>query len=323
MYIFNNEKEIYDPFYETSIKPYPWEFELLHSKTVRRLKGLSHYGTGSYVTSAKHSRYEHTVGVWTIISTFFPKKEELRLAALLHDIGHLPFSHAVERTLNFNHHDITEEKIQGEEISSILRKYDFSPERITHILNEDSPLAHKTSFLSADHLDSFLRDCYMLGKMHVKPSSILKNISFSGNYVEADLETSKHIMSAIYEDHKTFLHPVVLALDALLAKAIFIFTEQKKIGLQSITSLTNHELLQQLRDADLDEVNEILTVIMLHPEKITIQDGYVAGAEKVEVSKVYDKTPLVDGTPLCSLSYESEKQLDDIRSFVKRYYFSY
>jgi HD superfamily phosphohydrolase len=323
IYVLNNKKEIHEPFYQTNISAYPWEIELLKSTSVRRLKFLTHYGTGSFISSAKHTRFEHTLGVWAIISTFFPKEEELRIAALLHDIGHLPFSHAVERTLGFNHHQITEDNINGEEVSKILLTHGFSPSMIIDLLNQDSPLSHKTPYLSADHLDSFLRDSYMLGKSKEHPSHTLRKISFNHQYVEADLQTSKNIMECIYYDHLCFLDPYSLALDSLLAKAISIFAQKKETSLESIKSLTNNELIQLLHSSDLPKVKEIMSIIMWAPEKIMIQDEEAKGTEKVEVKKVYDKTPLVDGVALTSICSESNRLLETIRSLKKSYYFTY
>ncbi|MFS0864068.1 HD domain-containing protein [Fredinandcohnia sp. 179-A 10B2 NHS] len=234
IYSLTNPTVFHEPFYQKDVELFPWEYELLQTTTVRRLKFLSHYGAGSLITSAKHSRFEHTLGVWTLIATFFPKEEELRIAALLHDVGHLPFSHAVERTLGFNHHHITEEYIKGEEISTILQKHGFSPTTIIDLLNRDTPVSHKTAYLSADHLDSFLRDAYMLGKLRMHPADILKALSFNHYYVETDMATGKHIMEAIYHDHSCFLHPINLALDVLLAKAISTFTEETNVELTNI-----------------------------------------------------------------------------------------
>lgn len=323
VYVFKQPKEIIEPFYQTSINSLPCEVELLQSRTLRRLKFLSHFGTGSLFTSAKHSRFEHTIGVWTIISTFFPKDEELRIAAVLHDIGHLPFSHAVERTLGFNHHKITEENIRGEEISTILSKYGYSPERIIEILDNDSPLSHKTPYLSADHLDSFLRDAYMLGKSKEHPATIFKNLSFNHHNVETNVETGKHIMGAIYEDHKTFLSPIALALDAMLAKAISIFAGEKEVDLQFIQSLTNNELLNLLQSSEIKAIDDILTIILWDPERVSIYSEVIRGAEKIEVKKIYDKTPLVNGTPLTEICSDSLEKLKAIRLMKKSYYYSY
>lgn len=322
-YIFKNQEIIYDPFYQKETITHPWEYELLQSKMVKRLKFLSHYGTASLTTSAKHSRYEHTVGVWTLIAHNFPREEELRIAALLHDIGHLPFSHAVERTLGFNHHHITEDRIRSEEISLILEKYGFSPSSIIDLLNIDSPLSHKTPYLSADHLDSFLRDTYMLGKLHEHPSTIINKVDFNDDFVESDLTTSKIIMEAILTDHISFLEPNHLALDAILAKAISIYANQMEVELTMIQSLTNHELLQLLVQSQIPEVNHLLDILLWNPESIRASREEFNGSERIEVKKVYDKSPLVKGTPLYELLPEAADMLEQIRSLKQPNYYSY
>lgn len=323
MYILGQSQEYFDPFYQTKVQLFPWEYELIQTHTMRRLKFLSHYGTGSFLTAAKHSRFEHTLGVWTVISTFFPQHEELRIAALLHDVGHLPFSHAVEHTLGFDHHVITEERIRGNEVCQILRKHGFTSERIIEILNQDSPLSHKTSYLGADHLDSFLRDSYMLGRLSVHPAQILKSIRFNGHYVESDLATGQVILEAIYADHASFLHPLLLALDALLSRAIAIFAEHQQTDLAFIIPLTNNEVLQLLLNSGIEEVHEIVSIIMWNPEKIILHSEESEGTKQIEVRKVYDKTPLVDGQALTALCDKSQKLMDKIRSLKTCYYYSY
>ncbi|GAA0344240.1 hypothetical protein GCM10008967_38350 [Bacillus carboniphilus] len=321
-YVFVNSDEVFEPFYQTKIKTFPWERELLKSKTLNRLKHLSHYGTGSLISSAKHSRFEHTIGVWATIATFFPKEEELRIAAFLHDIGHLPFSHAVEKTLGFNHHTITEQKISGGEIAEILLNHGFSPSRIIDLLNSDSPLTHKTTYLGADHLDSFLRDAYMLGKSDLNPPDILQRISFNGHYVEADLQIGRQILEAIYYDHQSFLSPTLLALDGMLAQAISIYSNSSMVKAGTIQDLTNYELISLLQNSGIKEVVDMLDVILYHPEEIVIKEVDFSGAVKVEVRKVYDKTPLVDGKPLTSICENSQMIMDRIYGLQKNYYVS-
>lgn len=321
MYLFPRSLEFTDPFYQIPVRLFPWEWDLLQSEPMRRLKLLSHYGTGSLLTAAKHSRFEHTVGVWTILATFFPDDAELRIAALLHDIGHLPFSHAVERTLGFNHHHLTEERIRHGEVAGVLKANGFEPERIIALLNQDSPLTHRTPYLSADHLDSFLRDAYMHGYAGVQPASVLRSIRFNGHYVEAGLPVAQGILGAIHCDHGCFLHPLLLALDALLSKAVALYARDREVELDYIAPLTNQGLLQLLLDSGIREVRELLDVVMLHPEKVATYEEAAEGADEVRVTKLYDRTPLVDGVPLTDLCPDSRALMDRIRAMKRSYWY--
>ena len=119
-------KVIHDPIWGTN--RFSWrELALIDTPLLQRLRLIHQTGLAHYVyPSARHSRFEHSLGVVTIASRIFdalcqrhlknletlvkavnPKsdvtqtlaklRQELRLAALLHDTGHSLFSHASER----------------------------------------------------------------------------------------------------------------------------------------------------------------------------------------------------------------------------------
>lgn len=143
-----------EPLYPSQ-SPLPWETALFQTSFVKRLKHLAHFGAGSFVSSVTHSRFEHTVGVWKLAVHFFPNNLLLRAASILHDIGHLPFSHSVERALGFDHHQLTKSYIHHQEISSVLEQNNLSAETVCHYLDQDTPLTGSKNVLGLDHLDSF------------------------------------------------------------------------------------------------------------------------------------------------------------------------
>ena len=110
---------------------------LINSKffqRLRRIKQLS--GVTMVFHTAEHSRFSHSLGAYEIARRFldipdlksgFSKREkELFLAsALLHDIGHGPYSHAFEKVFNTNHESIGAYIITNDkEIRSILDDID-------------------------------------------------------------------------------------------------------------------------------------------------------------------------------------------------------
>ena len=93
--------------------------------------------------AANHTRFEHVLGAMYlagVLGDTLPvgltsrEKQEVRLAALLHDIGHGPFSHVFEplmiRHLGKTHEDLVPWLVAETEISPRLEKAGFNPKRI-------------------------------------------------------------------------------------------------------------------------------------------------------------------------------------------------
>lgn len=116
-------KQINDPVWGT-IELYPWEVALIDTGLLQRLRGVRQLGLAQLVfPSASHDRFEHIIGVIGAVETTLralsrqverwnsenPKRvlpviededrHALRLSALFHDLGHGPFSHALEPVL--------------------------------------------------------------------------------------------------------------------------------------------------------------------------------------------------------------------------------
>jgi HD superfamily phosphohydrolase len=154
---------------------------LIDTKEFQRLRRVHQLGV-SYFTfqGAEGSRFTHSVGVMSVASRLvdmvsdktdvITEQRALILAsALLHDIGHGPFSHCTEKILNYDHEDWSCRIISGEtEVHAVLDKYDpslagkivsvlkkkYSPKFVSHLVS---------SQLDCDRFDYLLRDSYMTG----------------------------------------------------------------------------------------------------------------------------------------------------------------
>lgn len=109
------EKIIHDPIWG-SVVFHPWEVRLIDSPLFQRLRGISQVGLAeSTYPAARHTRFEHSLGTAAVASRMMeqlradgasrPEVRDvigekeirlLRLAALLHDVGHCPYSHLSE-----------------------------------------------------------------------------------------------------------------------------------------------------------------------------------------------------------------------------------
>ncbi len=186
--------KIMDPVHNfIDISEYPVIQRLIDTPHFQRLRRLHQLGLTSIVyPNATHSRFAHSIGVMHVFLILFdsvvkrstitkPRIARLRpvgaVAALLHDIGHGPFSHASEKFLNggnFNHEHLTRDIILNTEIKKILKKNNISPHLICNILNHEitgdllfvSQLI--SSQLDADRLDYLMRDALFTGVTYGK-----------------------------------------------------------------------------------------------------------------------------------------------------------
>ncbi|RKY88421.1 hypothetical protein DRQ09_02875 [candidate division KSB1 bacterium] len=115
------------------------ESKILDSYPFQRLRFIHQLGTTSFVyPTGCHTRFEHSLGVLRLSTRLIKclKEQELtikemdekvfRLSAMLHDIGHAPFSHIGEDMMlfskGFDHEKMTIKIIEESEIGEILKK---------------------------------------------------------------------------------------------------------------------------------------------------------------------------------------------------------
>ncbi|WP_248928772.1 HD domain-containing protein [Paenibacillus hamazuiensis] len=311
---------LFEPLYRLETQPHPLEAELLATPALRRLKLLHHYGAGSLCTPVVHSRLEHTMGVWALTAHFFPRDLELRLAALLHDAGHLPFSHAVEKPLGVSHHALTEAIIAEGEVARLLRKYGFRPERIIDLLGQDTPLTSRTTQLGLDHMDSFLRDTEAAGLSRMAPADIVRRARIHGCGVSTDEPAALALMDAILADHRLFLSPLLLAMDAFLAEAALAHAQAVPDFASAISAMTDYELLAALESSPVQAARDKFRVLVRQPHRIRTSGVPFDGSFRVEVRKVYDKLPWIDGKPAGESTPRATEMLAQLHKLVTAYH---
>lgn len=156
---------------------------LIDTREVQRLRRIRQLGLSFLVyPGAEHSRFAHSMGVlWLVWSMLERLAERAGLsdadrlvaiaAGLLHDIGHGPFSHAVEAVTGVHHERWSRGLITSPdaEVHRVLTAFDPSlPERVSACLAHDAsgpPLLADlvSSQLDADRLDYILRDGHATG----------------------------------------------------------------------------------------------------------------------------------------------------------------
>ncbi len=133
------EKVFKDPVHGFVYVYEPLILELIDSKEMQRLRRIKQLGL-SYLTyhGAEHSRFSHSLGTYEVMrrilegldkkgQLFLSQREQLLalVSALLHDLGHSPFSHSLEGVLPLRHEEWTNKIILGDtQVNKVLSKVD-------------------------------------------------------------------------------------------------------------------------------------------------------------------------------------------------------
>ena len=138
--------------------------KFLDSKEFQRLRNIKQVSFVDYVyPSANHTRFSHSLGAYHLMNRVVNNglmkldektKDNLIVSAMLHDIGHGPFSHIWERVFPHFDHEKTTQKI--------LRNNGL--DKVADILLKKSPYSQLiTSTIDVDKLDYMARDSYFSG----------------------------------------------------------------------------------------------------------------------------------------------------------------
>lgn len=248
---------------------------------LRRIRQLA--GAHLVYPSAQHSRFEHSLGTMHIagyagenlLKKGFIGNEDniqqLRLAALLHDVGHGPFSHLFEEVLEskckMTHEDMGKKVILETEIGDVLRGHGFIPSDICRLSFGES----KSSFLneiivgslSADIMDYLPRDGLFTGAEYGKIDYHRLIASFevvatghlainkSALYSFESMLISRYEMFKAVYFHKTVRSAEVMLLHSLAQADNYL--QITKFSLDKFLNLTDELTLEQICSFDEDE----------------------------------------------------------------------
>jgi HD superfamily phosphohydrolase len=164
--------------------------ELINTPEFQRLRRIKQLGMSELVfPGANHSRFAHSIGVMHNARRFIQRIEQLTgkpveerhrtgvlVAALLHDLGHGPFSHTFEKITEESHEKRTIEIICDDTttVNEVLRKHgNWLPDLLRRFFDEDTEISGDglpeylvqiiSSQLDADRFDYLLRDSHASG----------------------------------------------------------------------------------------------------------------------------------------------------------------
>lgn len=252
MHTLNEEKVFKDPVHNYIHVQHSTIWRLINTREFQRLRRIRQLGT-SYLTfhGAEHSRFSHSLGVYEItrriISQFersgysdWPSSEKLLAlcAALLHDLGHGPFSHSIEEAFHMDHEEWTRRIILGDtEVNEILTEVavDF-PAKVASVIAKDyvNPIVVNlvSSPLDADRMDYLLRDAYYTGVNYgtIDIDRILRMLRpYQGRVVvkESGMHAVEDYLMSRYQMYwQVYFHPVTRSSEIILRQ---IFRRAKEL----------------------------------------------------------------------------------------------
>ena len=222
------------------------EMKIINSRSFERLRHIKQLGFVEYIfPGASHNRYQHSLGVCQCVTEMYNTVvkncpsfyregdlELLRMMALIHDLGHSPFSHASEELSPLTH----EERL--EDILDIERKNIIVPndygidtcdllyqvylgEGVTYLKDSHLITLHSflDGFIDADKLDYLERDALNCGVKYgvLDRQALINNLTISMDKNRMEILALKKegvqalesfILARYYMFNQVYTHPI-------------------------------------------------------------------------------------------------------------------
>ncbi|WP_456472745.1 HD domain-containing protein [Methanocaldococcus sp.] len=236
------------------------EIKIIDSEEFQRLRNIKQTGLTYLVyPSANHTRFEHSIGTLYLAGRMGEKLnienlDLLRVSALLHDIGHPPFSHTLE-VLGYDH------EAHGKKIIKKLDLVNFSPSEVINILTGRG-LERKiiNGDVDSDRMDYLVRDSYHTGTAYgmIDIPRIIRSLTKfkSGDkerlgILKKGIQAIESLLVARHQMYSAvYLHPTVRIADKMLKKAVIEEIINKNLRLKDLSIMDDIDLISFLRNRE-------------------------------------------------------------------------
>ncbi len=242
--------------------------ELLDTPPVQRLRRITQLGTVVLVyPSANHTRFEHSLGVYYLADRALDglgiegqQAERVRAAALLHDVGHAPYSHNIEELLyrrTGKYHDDVADLIGTGEVAGVLTDHGLDPGRVADLVAGKGELGQLVSGeLDVDRMDYLVRDAHHTGVPYgtIDHSRLVRELRFvDGDLVleEGNVQTAESLLLARALMNPTvYQHHVARIAKAMLRRGAERLIETGVASATDLRRMDDYELRVALRDCE-------------------------------------------------------------------------
>jgi uncharacterized protein len=253
--------------------------ELVDTPVFQRLRYVRQLGLAYLVyPGATHTRFEHALGAYHLCRIAIgllrergiadvPEEEctITTIAALLHDVGHYPFSHALEEIGAINHEEVATALVTTGPVASILRTRigENAPERIIALIRgeADSPLQGLVSgSLDLDKIEYLKRDAHMCGVAYgeIDVDRLINSMVLVGDPVtglqtvgvaEKGLSALESLLFAKYQMYRNvYWHHAVRSATAMYKRVVEDACESGTLTQERLVGFTDEGLLYFLQD---------------------------------------------------------------------------
>jgi len=307
------------------------EREIIDSFVFQRLRRIRQLAGAEYVyPGANHTRFEHSIGVLHLagLLTRNPRLSEvlsedevqtIRIAALLHDVGHGPFSHIFEhllvKFLKKTHEDMTSWVIRSSELKDVITDLGFDPEVIGKLAVGSLNKPEKNfidqiirSAVDVDKLDFVVRDTYHTGAEygHVDIFRLIQTLDVSDGSLAVDIGAlsalESFILARIESFKSIYFHRVGRAVQIMLAAAM----EEAKDDLGLVDFETPEEYLA---------LDDYTVWVMLKRSEIS-QDAIRRLERRRLIKCAYDPPPFYIKDKIISSIFNVEGIRNEIRDQI-------
>ncbi|MEE3444029.1 MAG: HD domain-containing protein, partial [Methanobrevibacter sp.] len=244
---------------------------------------------------ANHSRFEHSIGTMHLASKLADQlelskddKDLVRIAGLLHDAGHGPFSHVSEAVLGVNHEEITAFVIEKTSIHDKLSEK-FDTKEIIDIINGEGKLGPIISGdLDMDRMDYLIRDSHYTGVAYgvIDTERIISNLKLErelildikGVQAAESALTARYLMyPSVYQHHTTRIINAMfrrclrdlINQDSLDPKDMYKYDDADMISICRHSEGLSREMMEKIDNRNLLKRAKVLPVNLFEePEKI-------------------------------------------------------
>ena len=249
-----------------------FEVRIMDMPQFQRLRRIKQLGLISLIyPGATHTRFEHSIGTMNLGSKLSEELglesddiELIRASALLHDIGHGPFSHVSEGVLSVPHEELTKYVITKTSMKDLLEER-FDVNKIVDIVNGKGYLGPIVSGeLDVDRMDYLLRDSHNTGVAYgiIDYERIISNLKLEDGLIldikgvqaaEGALVSRYFMYPSVYQHHTTRI------VNSMFRRALKKVIDEKIINENDIYKYDDAELIGVFRHCDNKFANDIMS----------------------------------------------------------------